>query len=670
MKHNLLLALLLLPGVAGALDTLQLRSSISEVTLFFTGAQITRTAELQLPAGETLVLLKGLSKHLQPSSLQVSGLGEVTLLSLRSALLEETGTIDKVAEAILRKQEKELKAAMYDLKQELSVYEHEEKIILQNSSLEQSRTNAVQTLREGADFYRQRLLELRRTRTALARRIEQRKEELQAVYVQLNRLQPAPQPAVQALYLHLKATKPHKQKLILKYFDEAAGWSPSYEFRVKSIGQAMEIVYQAQMHQFGGEDWKSVPITLSTANPFLSSSKPELKVWILGRNLPGMLVEGKAPEVKTFQQRTGGITGMVVEDVKPRDGGIPFANVVLLKNDQVVGGTTSDIDGNYKFTQLQPGTYDLKVSYVGFNPAIMKGIYVQAGREQRINIKMSSAVDLSVIEVMDYEVPLISKDETSTGATYTRSDIVPSGGGGSINIRGSRATAHEYFIDGIRVRGNASVTGNGLMAMLEEVLSKSDVLLDYPLEGKQTLLSDGEEQLVPLKKVEVPARFVYHLVPRVSKEAFLTAEIDQFGQLQLLDGPASVYYQGTYIGKTQINTSSLSDTLLVGLGRDPSVQAIRVQQRDVHSKRLLGSQVRQELAAQIVVRSSKEVAVQVVVEDQIPLAPNADILIESHSQPAAELFPEKGLQRWKLELPAGGKLELQQSVFIRYRATN
>lgn len=171
-----------------------------------------------------------------------------------------------------------------------------------------------------------------------------------------------------------------------------------------------------------------------------------------------------------------------------------------------------------------------------------------------------------------------------------------------------------------------------------------------------------------IKKAEIAARHEHHLVPRISKEAFLTAEIDNFGPFQLLDGPASVYYQGTFIGKTNSNTSSLSDTLLAGRGRDPAVQVLRVQQRDVQSKRFLGAQVRQEITAQMVVRSSKEVAVLVVVEDQIPLAPSADITIESSALRAAEESTDKGLHRRKLELPAGGKIELKQSINIRYRA--
>ncbi|MDP2188344.1 MAG: mucoidy inhibitor MuiA family protein [Sphingobacteriaceae bacterium] len=695
MKHNLLLALLLLPGVAGALDTLQLRSSISEVTLFFTGAQITRTAELQLPAGETVVLLKGLSKHLQPASLQVSGLGEVTLLSLRSALIEVPVKSDKAALAQLEREEKALQHGIQDLKNEMAVYEQEEKILLQNSGLEQNRTNAVQTLREGADFYRQRLLDLRRMRTALSRRIDAKQEELRALYAQMNQLQPIVQPASQGLYLHLKASKPHKQTLVLKYFDEAASWKPTYEFRVSAIGKPMEVVYQAEVMQFGGEDWKNVPLVLSTANPFLSSTKPELQKWVLGVNHPGKLLQPSAPiQNQTYQQRTGKLAGKVLDEMKPKEG-IPFAQVQLWRDDKLQSSTTSDIDGKYHFDKLQPGLYELRVSYIGFNPAKFRKVQVNADKSTFYDLKLMSGTSLMQVVVQDYEQPLISKDETRQGGSITREEIAAlptrdvnsiaatNGGvyfnqnGAPLQVRGSRGDAQEYFIDGIRVRGstNLPIATGGLPArqmqfLIEELIAKPDALLEYRLGSAQTLLSDGEPQQIEIKKTEIYARFVYHLVPRVSKEAFLTAEIDNFGLLQLLDGPATVYYQGTYVGKTWLNTGSLSDTLLVGLGRDPGLQAVRVQQRDEKSRRAMSGQVRQEVVSLLVVRSSKEVAVQVVLDDQVPTSNQGDLQIDYSAVPAAELLPELGVQRWKFEIAPGGKQEFLQTVNIRYRASN
>ncbi|MFN4766000.1 MAG: TonB-dependent receptor domain-containing protein [Bacteroidota bacterium] len=174
------------------------------------------------------------------------------------------------------------------------------------------------------------------------------------------------------------------------------------------------------------------------------------------------------------QAGTGSVQGKVVDALKPKEG-IPFANVIIEKDGVQKGGTTTDIDGKYKFGALTPGKYDIKVSYVGYNSEVVRGLVITADRSQFLDIKMSSGVNLGEINVVDYEVPLISKDETSTGGTVTREEIAAlptrdvnsiaattagvfqADEGGALNIRGSRSSSTEYFIDGIRVRGSTNL---------------------------------------------------------------------------------------------------------------------------------------------------------------------------------------------------------------------
>jgi outer membrane receptor protein involved in Fe transport len=174
------------------------------------------------------------------------------------------------------------------------------------------------------------------------------------------------------------------------------------------------------------------------------------------------------------QAGTGTLQGKVVDDLKPKEG-IPFANVILEQNGAQKSGTTTDINGAYKFGAVPPGKYDVKVSYVGYNTREIKGVLVTADKSNFLDIRMTSGVDLSVIDVVDYEVPLISKDETSTGGTVTREEIAAlptrdvnsiaattagvfqQDEGSALNIRGSRSSSTEYFIDGIRVRGTTNL---------------------------------------------------------------------------------------------------------------------------------------------------------------------------------------------------------------------
>ena len=153
---------------------------------------------------------------------------------------------------------------------------------------------------------------------------------------------------------------------------------------------------------------------------------------------------------------------------------VSFANIVLEKGGTLIGGATSDFDGNYDINPIPPGTYDLKATFVGYNNYVLNGIVIPANKITDWNIKMQSgAISLTEVTVIDYEVPLISKDNTTSGASITAEEIaklpnrsatgVASTVGGVFSadgevgsIRGSREEAVTY-IDGVKVIGNGSV---------------------------------------------------------------------------------------------------------------------------------------------------------------------------------------------------------------------
>ncbi len=153
---------------------------------------------------------------------------------------------------------------------------------------------------------------------------------------------------------------------------------------------------------------------------------------------------------------------------------LPFANVVVFKGGAQVAGTMTDFDGKYSVAALTPGTYTIQASYVGYTPIKMEGVVVNDGKITFADIKAGQGIDIETFEVIDYEVPLISKDQTSSGGTVTSddiqkmaarsaSDIAATVGGvqvnedGSFNVRGSRSSSTDTYIDGIRVRGSSNL---------------------------------------------------------------------------------------------------------------------------------------------------------------------------------------------------------------------
>lgn len=103
---------------------------------------------------------------------------------------------------------------------------------------------------------------------------------------------------------------------------------------------------------------------------------------------------------------------------------IPFTNVALLVSDTVATGSTSDFDGIYIIYDVPPGAYDLKASFVGYKTLTVKDVVVKAGQITFYDFEMEvTALALEEIEIVEYKVPLISKDKTTSGATVSSWEI-------------------------------------------------------------------------------------------------------------------------------------------------------------------------------------------------------------------------------------------------------
>lgn len=88
----------------------------------------------------------------------------------------------------------------------------------------------------------------------------------------------------------------------------------------------------------------------------------------------------------------GAVTGRIVDSNKQV---LPGATVQI---ESLHTGVVSDINGYYTFPNLKPGTYTVKVSYVGFEPKTMK-LVVKSNKTEVHDFVLSDGVELKGIEV-------------------------------------------------------------------------------------------------------------------------------------------------------------------------------------------------------------------------------------------------------------------------------
>ncbi|MFT6017533.1 MAG: outer membrane receptor protein involved in Fe transport [Patescibacteria group bacterium] len=148
------------------------------------------------------------------------------------------------------------------------------------------------------------------------------------------------------------------------------------------------------------------------------------------------------------------------------------ANVTLYKGGVLITGVTTDFEGNYSIN-LDPGTYDVETSYVGYSSTRTNGVIVRAGQTNKLDVALGTGINIEEIVVIDYRVPLIEVDNTTQGKIVTSEDIrkfaskninsvaastagmsqVDEGDG--LTSRGSRSDATDVYVDGMRVRASS-----------------------------------------------------------------------------------------------------------------------------------------------------------------------------------------------------------------------
>lgn len=97
-------------------------------------------------------------------------------------------------------------------------------------------------------------------------------------------------------------------------------------------------------------------------------------------------------EEKANVVKQGTVRGRIIDVAKQT---LPGASIYIEK---LHTGVTSDVNGFYTFPNLDPGTYTVKVSYVGYSPVELK-ITIPAGRTLEKDVVLNEGVELQEVVV-------------------------------------------------------------------------------------------------------------------------------------------------------------------------------------------------------------------------------------------------------------------------------
>lgn len=225
-------------------------------------------------------------------------------------------------------------------------------------------------------------------------------------------------------------------------------------------------------------------------------------------------------------------------------------------------------------------------------------------------------------------------------------------------------------VPGLNVRAKASATAD---VVIEEAsidkyvaINENQLSVSFDIDVPYDILSNGKRHSVTLKEIKLPASFKHYAVPKLEKEAFLLAEIEDYSKYNLLPGEANIIFEGMYAGKTFIDPNNTSDTLSLSMGRDKKISIKREKVVDKSGSKFLSSNKEQTFTYDITIRNNKKEASQLTLKDQYPVSTDKEIEIELLQSDGAKINKETGILTWELNLKPGETKKIRLSYKVKH----
>ena len=406
-------------------------------------------------------------------------------------------------------------------------------------------------------------------------------------------------------------------------------WVPDYDLHLDPEGGVGRVGVNALVSQLTGEDWRGVPLRLSTATPGAAATLPKLTAWYLQEQAP------PAPEpAMEYPEEEAAVMDEAPRRRRQSKKSSPAAS----------SRRRAEAPADY-------GVYD---TYEAEEPA-------------REALGSMGGGGLS-------DVLRNRGDSSGYGASSpsrspaTRASVPPGPASGDLLMRllgsppsGEPVVSPPYVV--VPPPSGPAVN----WARFDPAQQAGG--FDYAMSsaGDVDIPSDGVARRIPLLGLELPVRFEHRVPSAVQPGAWLYALLQQDGQAPLLSGEARVFQSGDLLGNTTLPMSARGATFEVPLGKDEQVRVERkVEELADRSGPLAGGESLTR-AVTLTVRNLRPDAVRAVITDRVPVTwqDGMKVVVTQEPDPPATVGTD-GLIRWTVDLAPGADVALTFSYLIRH----
>ncbi|NBR12983.1 MAG: mucoidy inhibitor MuiA family protein, partial [Crocinitomicaceae bacterium] len=322
-------------------------AELKKVTVFFTGAQIQHEGKVELKPGKQEVVFQKLTDFIDPNTVQVKAMGDLTILSVRTKKNYEDQKISSEEINQLNAKRKALETKDQTLRDEYTILEMDKNLLMRNRDLK-GYNEGLKTaeLKEAYAFMHQKLSEITTRQSQIFDELEDLLKSMNKLEQEIISQRSKPVINYSEIVVEVDVEKATNATFVFNYISPRATWKPYYDMRSDGIGKPIRLEAKANVSQTTGIEWKNVDMVLSTNDPYQNAQEPTLNPWYLYYNNYPQQKTQSARSIPTVDYSGEKLRGEVIDASTGEP--LPFTKITFWNFPNV--GAVTDFDGKFEIT--------------------------------------------------------------------------------------------------------------------------------------------------------------------------------------------------------------------------------------------------------------------------------------------------------------------------------
>lgn len=254
---------------------------LNQATIFLRGAELENNVTLNLPAGQSEVVLSNVANNIDPRSLSISIDNEDVIINTINVKKIPIAPSYPSDIAVLMEKQKDINKRIEVLNININVGDEQITLLKDQSFFGYGETQSLEHSSQKFDFISQKMTSILNQQKIAREEIAELTEQLEELSRQLEIDMPIIAQEKTQIVLSLGTSKDLTSKMRISYITPDAGWSPAYDIRSQGMDKPILLTYKADVIQNTGLNWDKVKLILTSTNPSLNITAPTLSPWYL-----------------------------------------------------------------------------------------------------------------------------------------------------------------------------------------------------------------------------------------------------------------------------------------------------------------------------------------------------------------------------------------------------